>query len=232
MTADEQRAIWREKTRRWRAANPERNREVARRAMAKYLAPKVAAARTRRETRATERTEAERQRGVLAAERRRLRDETRLVGPEYDRAYYAAHREQRMVTTARWKKANPERRREHKRRYFQKHPEVRIMKHRADHLRGHGLTVGQYDAMLAAQGGVCAICRKAETRIDKASGRVISLGVDHDHACCPGQRSCGECVRGLLCDSCNSGIGRLKDSVEIVTAALAYLAHHGLTADT
>lgn len=31
--------------------------------------------------------------------------------------------------------------------------------------------------------------------------------VDHDHHCCPGSASCGQCVRGIICQRCNSGIG-------------------------
>ena len=32
--------------------------------------------------------------------------------------------------------------------------------------------------------------------------------VDHDHACCPeGGRSCGKCIRGLLCMECNKYLG-------------------------
>ncbi len=61
--------------------------------------------------------------------------------------------------------------------------------------RYYGLTPERYDEMLAAQGGVCGIC--GEPPGDKP------LAVDHDHSCCPGQRSCGECLRGLLCPSCN-----------------------------
>jgi len=56
-----------------------------------------------------------------------------------------------------------------------------------------------YGQMLEEQGGVCGICGKAP------AGK--RLAVDHDRRCCPGKRSCGECVRGLLCGSCNPKLG-------------------------
>lgn len=66
--------------------------------------------------------------------------------------------------------------------------------------RSYGLSVEQYAAMSAAQGGVCAICKqppRGKPPVNK------HLAVDHDHSCCPGKKSCGRCVRGLLCARCN-----------------------------
>jgi hypothetical protein len=37
------------------------------------------------------------------------------------------------------------------------------------------------------------------------------LDIDHDHACCPGTVSCGKCVRGTLCASCNLSLGWSRD---------------------
>lgn len=62
--------------------------------------------------------------------------------------------------------------------------------------RRYGLTADAYDELLASQDGRCKICRKLP--------RKNRLHVDHDRACCPGPTSCGKCVRGLLCVSCNS----------------------------
>jgi len=71
----------------------------------------------------------------------------------------------------------------------------------------YGLTEETYRAMLVAQGGKCQICG----RLQKGK----SLAIDHDHKT--------GAVRGLLCESCNNGLGRFKDSPEILEAALAYL---------
>jgi hypothetical protein len=85
-------------------------------------------------------------------------------------------------------------------------------------LRHHyGITADQYDAMAAAQDNRCAICR---TDTPGGKGR---WHVDHDHACCDSRRSCGGCIRGLLCLRCNSGLGFLRDDAGLLRAALTYL---------
>lgn len=75
----------------------------------------------------------------------------------------------------------------------------------------YNITPEQYDEMLEAQGGVCGICGKPPM----GSRR---LAVDHDHRCCPGSKSCGECVRGLLCGSCNPKLGFYEIYEQEVTA--------------
>lgn len=85
-------------------------------------------------------------------------------------------------------------------------------------VREYGITLEQYVALLVEQEGKCAVCRKIpETK--------RALAVDHDHGCCPGKRSCGKCIRGLLCTSCNTGLGNFRDSPELLAAASAYLVH-------
>lgn len=80
-----------------------------------------------------------------------------------------------------------------------------------------GLTRNTYEALLAAQGGACAICDRPQW------GNGNKYAVDHDHACCPGVKSCGKCVRGLLCNSCNSALGMMDDQPERLRKAAAYL---------
>ncbi|WP_093929588.1 endonuclease domain-containing protein [Streptomyces sp. ok210] len=73
-------------------------------------------------------------------------------------------------------------------------------------------------ALVESQGGVCKICRRGDV-----GGR--SLAVDHDHECCPQQmKSCGNCIRGLLCHNCNTAIGHLRDSAELCIRAAKYLS--------
>lgn len=83
-------------------------------------------------------------------------------------------------------------------------------------IHNYGITVHQHEAMLAGQGGGCAICGG-----QNKDGRAFF--VDHDHACCPGQRTCGSCVRGLLCGDCNLGIGYFRDDIARMKTAISYL---------
>lgn len=80
-----------------------------------------------------------------------------------------------------------------------------------------GIEPHEYDALIDAQDGCCAICKglcitKTDTGIQK------SLAVDHDHET--------GAVRGLLCARCNTAIGLLEDDPARIAAALAYLASH------
>lgn len=47
--------------------------------------------------------------------------------------------------------------------------------------------------------------------------------IDHDHTCCPGQSSCGKCVRGVLCMKCNHAIGLFNDKTDLMKRAVDYL---------
>jgi hypothetical protein len=79
----------------------------------------------------------------------------------------------------------------------------------------HGMTAAQKAEIAAAQGG-CAICHRTEP---SKKGWVV----DHDHSCCPGERSCPKCRRGVVCAWCNTILGYAQDSPEILRAAAHYL---------
>lgn len=79
----------------------------------------------------------------------------------------------------------------------------------------YGITVEKYDAMLSAQGGVCAICEQPETAINYRTGEPYPLAVDH----CRDTKK----IRGLLCGNCNKGIGGLRHDPRLLEKALIYL---------
>lgn len=89
----------------------------------------------------------------------------------------------------------------------------------------HGLSRGIAEDMLLGQGGKCAICTRTILIVSRAS-RVDSVHVDHDHSCCPGNQSCGRCVRGLLCGRCNLALGLLRDDADLADSAAKYLRQH------
>lgn len=79
------------------------------------------------------------------------------------------------------------------------------------------MSIDDYNALLEFQDHGCAICGA----LIGAVGRKLS--VDHDHNCCEGQFSCGKCIRGLLCQNCNSGLGQFHDDVGLLARAISYL---------
>jgi hypothetical protein len=78
--------------------------------------------------------------------------------------------------------------------------------------RAYGITAEEYDAMVIAQSGVCAICKDGTAG---GRGPDSRLAVDHNH-------TTGE-VRGLLCSMCNQGIGMFKDNPDFLQKAIDYL---------
>ena len=76
--------------------------------------------------------------------------------------------------------------------------------------KAYGITQQQYEDMLKLQNGVCSICGQAPE-----NGRIKRLSIDHCHAT-------GK-IRGLLCISCNNGLGRFKDDPKLLIKAAQYL---------
>lgn len=82
----------------------------------------------------------------------------------------------------------------------------------------YGISLADYRAICAAQGGRCAICEQ----VPYGTGKSATLHVDHDHV--------SGLVRGLLCDSCNRAIGLLGERLSVLQRAMHYLARtaHGV----
>lgn len=80
--------------------------------------------------------------------------------------------------------------------------------------RTYGLTPRAFDELLARQGGVCAICSRVRVR----------WVVDHCHRT--------DVVRGILCYSCNTSLGKMQDSPALLRRAAEYLETHGSGSDS
>lgn len=126
-----------------------------------------------------------------------------------------------------WQKANPERLNATRRaRYAKRKDEINATRRAAYDgaaVRGqrllylYGLTVDAYDALLAKQGGGCAICGVKPEAGDRA------FHVDHDHACCPKAPTCTKCTRGILCHGCNTALTMIENNPQWAANAHAYL---------
>lgn len=74
----------------------------------------------------------------------------------------------------------------------------------------------------------CEVCgvdivTPCEPRLGHPSERRPLLVVDHDHSCCPGNKSCGGCIRGLICHSCNVAEGFLRGDPQRAYALADYM---------
>lgn len=75
-----------------------------------------------------------------------------------------------------------------------------------DLMTKYGVTLDEWDAMWSAQGGKCACCQTQLTS---------KPALDHCHQT--------GAVRGILCNNCNTGLGKLGDTVDGLVRAEAYL---------
>ena len=92
-----------------------------------------------------------------------------------------------------------ERQRQNTRDWLAKHPEQKVRNSWRGHLRRtYGITIEEYEAVVAAQGGVCSICGRPPKK--------VRLSLDHDH-------KTGR-MRGLLCVPCNRALGFVENHWE------------------
>lgn len=82
-------------------------------------------------------------------------------------------------------------------------------------LKDYGLTTEDYEAMLAAQGGICGACGNLESERDSRNGRIKLFVVDHNHHT--------GAIRGLVCSGCNKAIGFANDDPQRLEMLAAYL---------
>jgi len=83
----------------------------------------------------------------------------------------------------------------------------------------YGITLEEYEVLFSKQNGVCAICSEAEKVVDQKTETIRRLAVDHCHQ--------SKKIRGLLCQACNTAIGKLRDNPELMERAAMYVRNEG-----
>lgn len=128
-------------------------------------------------------------------------------------------------------RANPEKFRKLRREWVASHPEENRKMLANNHkknwpkyfaqrrYKNYNFSQEQYDQMFLSQEKRCAACGT----LDPALRGRDKWCLDHAHSCCPGPRSCGKCIRGILCDACNKALGCIQDKPEIALALKEYL---------
>jgi hypothetical protein len=130
--------------------------------------------------------------------------------------YYCKNKELVKNKSKKWYKENKDRANEYTKNYnIQNKEKVSVSKRNLVLLKAYGMTEKDYEDLYNSQNGVCAICGKPETSIHNKTNKPRRLAVDHDHAT-------GK-VRGLLCGSCNTAMGKFCDSVQVLQKVIMYL---------
>lgn len=202
----------RERSREWR----ERNREYDRQRKREYY-------QRNRERMIARQAE-------LKRERYRADPEFRARENERSRQYGARNRERMRELNRKWYARNRERKQEYMRRYNERartrnrermrewqrsqSPEQRWTRR----LRiKHAMHPEDWRAMRAGQDGRCYLCQELLPDDPR------KVAVDHDHRCCPPERSCATCRRGLACINCNTAIGMARDNPALLRMMAAAL---------
>jgi hypothetical protein len=92
------------------------------------------------------------------------------------------------------------------------HPEGRARLKLRSQAALFGLDPDMIEVHFMAHSGLCDICGR---RADEANTRVKRLSIDHDHD--------SGAFRGLLCGSCNTGLGSFRDDTKLLAGAIKYL---------
>jgi hypothetical protein len=101
--------------------------------------------------------------------------------------------------------------------YYNNNPEKKAAKNKMNSVYQnnwirHRISEERYNQLLNLHNGKCHSCK------DK-----MAVSIDHDHNCCNQARSCGQCVRGVLCNQCNSALGLLQENKKKIQGLLDYI---------
>ena len=131
------------------------------------------------------------------------RSECKACNLKRRRLWYLDNREREIARVLAWQVEHPEMVRA-RMDAFRAAGKKKVSDRKSRLKRKYGLTLEDFDEMLASQGGGCAICGKPDPD-----------NVDHDHV--TGR------VRGILCWNCNIAIGQLEDDSDRARAMAEYL---------
>jgi hypothetical protein len=162
----------------------------------------------------------------------------RETKPYENHPWHAAHAEELKNYARQYRDTHPE----YKKRNADKAKAERLAnplyfkaREFAREMKKYGTTVEWYRDKLVEQSGICALCK----HLSHHHGTIQRLQVDHNHECCDlHTKSCGKCLRGLLCADCNILLSYLEKFLKQTTTvvpkwdtwledALLYLARYG-----
>lgn len=129
---------------------------------------------------------------------------------ETGRAYHAENREAQNEYRRQWAINNPERNAKTCHDWYVRNKD-RVRD--ANLRKKYGIGVKEFEALLEAQGGGCAICG---TTVNPQRGK--SMHLDHDHKT--------GAVRGILCHPHNVLLGLVNDDTSLLLKAIGYLEKH------
>lgn len=127
----------------------------------------------------------------------------------YDKERYANdpdYREKEQARTRRWHKVNRLKRNAQERERYAANPRPPEVARRNWLQHAYGITPEIYEAMVARQKGLCALCRRKP---------IERLRVDHSHD--------ARKLRLLLCIQCNTGMGGSGDNPDVLRRGADYL---------
>lgn len=144
----------------------------------------------------------ERRRAYYAANQEKIAEQRRAYREANKEQYYTKRREYRQRTK--------DQQAEYRKKYYQNNRESALLRRRRREAAKYGLTIEQYNLLIAEAHGNCNLCGTTEP-----GGPHNKFNVDHSHTT--------GTIRGVLCQACNTGIGKLGDTYESLVRAAEYL---------